>query len=106
MQMTQNEPRPRGRRSRFSTEQKLALLQQWQAGTPAAELCRTHGFSANALSRWKKRLDHGLSDRGELVPKSQFAALQRKIDDLERALGRKSLEVDILKKAYELKNLR
>jgi hypothetical protein len=32
--------------------------------------------------------------------------LQRKIDELERALGRKALEVDILKKFCELKDPR
>ena len=94
-----------GRRS-FSTEQKLFILQQWQAGTPVAELCRTHSLPAKAVHRWKKQLDRGLSDRGELIPKNHLLPLQRKIDDLERALGRKALEVDILKKFCELKALR
>ena len=49
---------------------------------------------------------HGLRDHGEFVPKSRLLPLQRKIDELERALGRKALEVDILKKVCELKELR
>jgi transposase-like protein len=57
MQMNPNPPAKSGWRSRFSTEQKLALLQQWQSGTPMAELCRAHSLTANALSCWKKRLD-------------------------------------------------
>ena len=106
MQMPPNPPAKSGRRSRFSTEQKLSILQQWQAGTPAAELCRTHGLTNNALYRWKKLLDQGLREHGELIPKSRLFPLQRKIDELERALGRKALEVDILKKFCELKELR
>jgi transposase len=106
MQMNPDPPVQRGRRSRVSTEQKLAILQQWQAGTPVTELCRTHNLKANALYRWKKQLDRGLSDHGELVPKSRLLPLQRKIEELERALGRKALEVDILKKFCELKELR
>jgi hypothetical protein len=35
-------PVKRRRRSHVSTEQKLAILQQLQAGTPAAELHRIH----------------------------------------------------------------
>jgi len=106
MQMNPNPSVKSGRRSRVSTEQKLAILQQWQAGTPVAELCRTHSLKAGAIYRWKKHLDHGLSDRGELIPKSRLFPLQRKIEELERALGRKALEVDILKKFCELKELR
>jgi len=40
MQMNQNLSVKRGRRNRVSSEQKLAILQQWQAGTPVVELCR------------------------------------------------------------------
>ena len=106
MQMNPNPPGKSGRRSRVSTQPKLSILQQWQAGTPVAELCRTHSLKANAIYRWKKQLDHGLRDHGELIPKSRLLPLQRKLDELERALGRKALEVDILKKFCELKELR
>ena len=106
MQMNQNPTVKRGRRSRVSSEQKLSILQQWQAGTPVVELCRTHSLKANAIYRWKRQLDHGLRDHGELIPKSRLLPLQRKVDELERALGRKALEVDILKKFCELKELR
>jgi len=105
MQMNPDSPVQRGRR-RVSTEQKLAILQQWQAGTPVVELCRTHSLKANALYRWKKQLDQGLRDHGELIPKSRRLPLQRKIDELERALGCKALEGEILKKFCELKELR
>jgi transposase-like protein len=106
MQTNPNPPVKRGRPHRISNEQKLAILQQWQAGTPVVELCRTHRLAANTIYRWKRRLDHGLRDQGELIPKSRLLLLQRKIDELERALGRKALEVDILKKFCELKDLR
>ena len=106
MQMAQNSPAKTGRRTRVAAEQKLAILQQWQAGTPVAELCRTHNLKAAAIYRWKQQLDHGLRDHGELVPKSRLLSLQRKVDELERALGRKALEVDILKKFCELKDIR
>lgn len=95
-----------GRRRRFSTEQQLDILRQWQEGTPLAELCRTHAIGSGALYRWEKCLARGLSDHSELVPKQRLAALERKIGDRERALGRKALEVDILKKFCAPKGLR
>ena len=106
MQMDTEPTKTSGRNSRVSTEQKLAILQQWQAGTPVVELCRLHGLKAGALYRWKKQLDQGLRDHGELIPKSRLLPLQRKVEELERALGRKALEVALLKKFCELKELR
>ena len=94
------------RRGRWSSERKLAVLQEWQQGLPLEEVCRRHGVDASRLHRWKKAMDRGLKDSGELIPKNQVASLQKKIDELERALGRKALEVDVLKKAFELKGLR
>jgi len=85
MQMNQNLSVKRGRRNRVSSEQKLAILQQWQAGTPVVELCRIPSVKANAIYHWKNELDHGLRDHGELIAKSRLLPLQRKIDELERA---------------------
>lgn len=90
----------------WTMERKLAVLQEWRNGTPVKELCRRHGLSENRLYRWRRSLEHGLADRGELVPKGQVVALQRKVEELEKALGRKALENEMLKKAFELKGLR
>jgi putative transposase len=42
------------RKSRFSTEQMVAILQQHEAGTKTTELCRQHGITQQTLTRWKK----------------------------------------------------
>jgi transposase len=92
---------------RWDSEQKLAVLQEWQQqGVPLEEVCRRHGLHATQMYRWKKALERGLKDQGELIPRSQVAALHRKVEELERALGRKALEVDVLTKAFELKELK
>ena len=96
----------RAKGQRWTPEQKMALLQEWQQGTPIQEVCRRHGLQTWQMYKWRKALERGLADHGALVPKSQVAALQRKVEDLEKALGRKSLEVDVLKKFFELKGLR
>ena len=95
----------RGRRRRWSGEQKLAVLQEWQTGVPLEEICRKYAVNAAQMYRWKRSLDQGLKDSGEMVPKNVVGGLQKRIEELERALGRKALEVDVLKKAFELKGL-
>ena len=101
-------PLPGGARRVFTTEQKLAILQQWHEGIPVTHICRQHALNSKVFYRWKKQLDKGFSDRQptETVPKAKAVQLERRIEELERALGRKALEVDILKKAFELRGLR
>lgn len=96
----------RGRRGRWPAGQKLAVLQEWRSGTPLEEVCRRYGVNATLVHRWKRTIDQGLRESGELVPRSQVAALQKRVDDLERALGRKAFEVEALKKLFELKGLK
>lgn len=53
--MNANEPQPNGarpaRRRQFSTEQKLAILQQWHEGTPVTHLCRQHALNTKVFYR-------------------------------------------------------
>lgn len=44
----------------------------------------------------------GLKTGEPLVPLSELRALKAKVRDLERLLGRKTIEVEILKEAVEL----
>jgi transposase-like protein len=89
----------RGRKRRWPAEQKLAVLQEWKNGVPLEEVCRKYGVNAAQMYRWKRSLDQGLKESGEMVPKSQVLGLQKRVDELERALGRKALEVDLFKKS-------
>ncbi len=77
----------RGRRRRWSAEQKLTVLQEWQTGVPLEELCRKYAVNAAQMSRWKRSLDQGLKEPGEMVPKSHVLGLQKRVEELERALG-------------------
>ncbi len=99
-------PVQRGRRRLWNAEKKLAVLQEWRNGTPLEEVCRKHGIHAVQMYKWRRQLEKGLADRGEMIPKSELTGLQKKVEELERALGRKALEVDILKKVFEMKGLK
>jgi len=45
------------RKSRFTDEQKIAILQQASAGTQARELCRRHGITEQTFYRWRGKYD-------------------------------------------------
>jgi transposase len=97
----------RSHRKRHTPEEKLAIIQEWsQPGMSLEEICRKYGLHALTLYKWRKSLARGLQETGDMVPKAQLTVLQKKVDELERALGRKALEADILKKAFELKGLK
>ena len=96
----------RGRKHQWPAEQKLAVLQEWKNGGPLEEVCRKYSVNAAQMYRWKRSLDQGLKESGAMVPKSQMLGLQKRVEELERALGRKALEVDVLKKAFELKGFK
>ena len=99
-------PVQRGAKRSWSPEKKMEILQEWQEGIPLEEVCRRHGIKAAQVYKWKRVLDQGLKERGALIPKSHLVILQKKVEELERALGRKALEVDVLKKVFELKGLK
>ncbi len=42
------------RKSRFSEQQIVAVLQEWDAGAKIADLVRRHGVTEQTLYRWKK----------------------------------------------------
>ena len=95
---------------KWSVEQKAGIVQELNSGVSINELCRKYNLHAQMIYQWKKRLEcggkEGLKGRGEVVAKSQYVEALKKITELERALGRKTLEYDILKNFFETKGIK
>jgi transposase len=95
---------------RWSVEQKLNILKELESGVHYAELCRKYNISNQLLYTWKRRMQgsgkEGLKYEGGVVPRSQYLTAVKRIEELERVLGRKSLENDILKKVFEIKGIK
>jgi transposase len=62
-----------------------------------AQICRKYNICPSVLYRWKKQYEDGQLD----ATPNREAALQKRVDALERLAGSLSLENDFLKKALE-----
>ena len=45
------------KKSRFSDEQKISVVQQVAAGAQVRELCRKHGITETTFYRWRAKYD-------------------------------------------------
>jgi transposase len=95
------------RRRRFSAEEKRALVEEVeQSGSSISAVARKYGINPNQLFRWRKLMREGaLSAVGadeSVVPASEVKELHVRICELERLLGRKTLENEILKDAVRI----
>ncbi len=92
-------------RRRLTVEQKKAIVEEAGSGMSLSAVARKHKVHPNQLFKWKRLLrERNLySERSgeEVVPLSEVKALKARITALERALGRKTLEVGILIQALE-----
>lgn len=95
------------RRRRWSAEQKKAMvLEAEQPGMSISLVARKYELHPNQLFRWRRLLHEGalmaMRADEELVPASDVRELRRQIRELERLLGRKTLENEILKDALRM----
>ncbi len=95
------------RRRRWTAEQKKAMvLEAEQPEMSISAVARKYEVHPNQLFRWRRLFHEGalLAVRAEeeLVPSSELKELKRRIRELERMLGRKTMEAEILKEALEI----
>ena len=82
---------------KFSPQQKLELVMaSWRGERSIAELCREHDISESLLRRWREQaLEAGMERFAVGEQRSQGAEQRRRIAELERALGKKTYELEI-----------
>src|SRR5215472_12650319 len=91
----------------FSTEFKRTTVQQILTGEKTmAQLSRELDIAPSVIRNWKRFGDAGATTAvqasEDVVPASQLRDAYTKIRELERALGRKTMEVEILRAAQEI----
>ena len=95
------------RRRRWSIEEKHSIIQEtYLPGMSLSQVARKYAISPCQLFKWRRLMEEGALEgiRGEegVVPKSQLRELERQIRELERMLGKKTLENEILREAVKL----
>ena len=84
----------------FSIEFKRQVVEELISGVSRpAQLCRRYDIVPSLLNHWKKQYELGRFDNEPL----KEAALQDRIEKLERLVGKLTLENEFLKKAYQHK---
>ena len=75
----------------------------FEPGTTVSLVARRHGVAPNQLFTWRRLVAQGaLTAAGsgeEVVPASDY--LPSQVRELQRLLGKKTLEAEILKEAFE-----
>jgi transposase-like protein len=89
---------------KFTGGRKLELVMASLRGEKTvAELCREHEISETLLRRWRDQALEAAQGRLDGVQeRSQLAEQRRRIAQLERALGRKTYEAEILGNAFRV----
>ncbi|HCJ9536488.1 IS3 family transposase [Escherichia coli] len=94
------------KRRRRTTQEKIAIVQQsFEPGMTVSLVARQHGVAASQLFLWRKQYQEGsltaVAAGEQIVPASELAAAIKQIKELQRLLGKKTMENELLKEAVE-----
>jgi transposase len=97
----------RERRRRWSASEKIAMVAEThEAGVTVSLVARRHGVAPNQLFTWRRlAAQRALTAAGaeeSVVPASDYRALQGQVPELQRLLGKKTMEAEILKEALKI----
>lgn len=95
------------RRRRWSVAEKVRLVEETvEPGHSVSLVARRAGMTPSQLLAWKRRMLEGgtvaVQADEDVVAASRIRDLEKRVRDLERMLGRKTMEAEILKEALEL----
>src|SRR3954452_21236123 len=87
-------------RRQFTPKQKLEIVLQLQRGEKQlTALAREHGVDHTTIYRWRDQVQAAALEALAGQRQAPDAAAEARIRELERALGRKTLELEILGEA-------
>ena len=95
-----------GRRRRWSAADKLRIVEEAMfEGESISAVARRNGVAPNLLYRWRKLMLEGgsiaVTGDDSVTSNKEVREMEARIRELERQLGRKTLENEILKEALE-----
>ena len=95
------------RRRRWRPEEKRAIVEEAEElGNSISSVARKYDINPNQLFAWRRLMRDGALEavrrEERVVPESEVRVLKAKIRELERMLGKKTMETEILKEALEI----
>ena len=95
------------RRRYWSARQKQAMVEEAeQPGNSISSVARKYEIHPNQLFKWRRLTHEGalvaVGREERVVPESEANKLRAQIRELQRLLGKKTMEVEILKDAIEI----
>ena len=95
-----------GRRRRWSASEKLRIVEETlDEDASISVVARRNGVAPNLLYRWRRLMLEGgavaVSTDDDVTSNRAVRHMEDRIRELERQLGRKTLEVEILKEALD-----
>ena len=94
------------RRRRWSRGQKAAIVSETcEPGVSMLEVARRYAIAPSQLFQWRKLAEGGALEAiggGAAISDREAQAMRKRIRELERLLGRKTLENEILKEAVDI----
>jgi len=92
------------RRRRWTPEEKVRIVEEtYLPGHSVSLVARRHGLAGNQLFAWRRLMAQGaLTAAGageEVVAASQYRALESQVRELQRLLGKKTMESEVLREA-------
>jgi transposase len=96
-----------GCRRVFTVEFKRGVVQQLLKGEKTlAEVSRELDIQPSVVRQWRRRFDAGataaVATNEDVVPVSALREAHQRIRELERLLGKKQMEIEILQAAQEV----
>ena len=95
------------RRRRFTPEQKRAIVEETeQPGMSISLVSRKYEINPSQVFKWRRLMHEGAlvaaGSEDRVVPLSEVKELRAEIRELQRLLGKKTMEVEILKDAIRI----
>jgi transposase len=95
------------RKRRWSPEEKKAIVDEtYHSGMSVSSVARKYGIVPSQLFYWRRVMEDGalnaVGSGEEVVPVSEYKESQKRVRELERMLGRATLENQILRDAVKL----
>jgi transposase len=95
------------RRRRWSVAEKIRIVQECeQPGMSVSYVARKYDLAPNMLFRWRRLMREGglsaIQANEPVIGASEVRRLKNRIRELERLLGKKTMENEVLKEAIEI----